>query len=181
MTRGANLTEQLGSITRSGFRLEGRQVYDVSAEVESIQAWRDGKPRPERSVRTNSYLQQVARQVLEGADRCRVRVVEQPLSEYTRYQLQGYVETQAAGERVLLVDRELVDEGDLELDYWLLDAGSGHTRAVLMHYDEQGHIIDRELVTDRERLLELAQRRERVEALAVPLNMWLAQQRSARV
>ena len=169
----ADLSTQFDTITRSAFRLEGLQAYDVTGEGESLRAFREGLPRPVYSVRTDDYLRRIALQAAAGIDWCRMRVVEYPLSEYVRWELLSYVESQAVGERVLLVDRALV--GDLGPDFWLFDADTDQARAVLMHYDQQGRVVKRELITAADALAELAQRRARAEVHAVPLNVFLAQ------
>lgn len=168
---GADLSALFDSVTRTAFRLETLQTYDVSGELDSVRAFRDGLPRPERSVRTNPFLRRIALQTAVGVQWSRVRVVEYPLTEYVRYELLGYVESQAAGEQISLVDREVAR--DLGPDFWLLDAGMPSARAVLMHYDEEGRIVDRELTTDPDVLVRLAGQQAAAETYAVPLNAFL--------
>src|SRR5215469_8721254 len=78
---GDILDECFDSFRHSAFHLETLPTYAVSGEAERIQAWREGRARPERSVRTSKYLQDVARNVLDGLERMRVRIVDHPLSE----------------------------------------------------------------------------------------------------
>ncbi len=44
------------SFRSSAFRLECLQAYAVSAEDARLRAFREGLPRPERSVRTSPWL-----------------------------------------------------------------------------------------------------------------------------
>lgn len=169
---GADLAALFDTVTHTAFRLETRQSYDVAGDLAGLRAFRNGLPRPERSVRTNAFLRRIAQQTIAGARWSRVRVVEYPLTEYVRYELLGYVESQAAGEEIRLVDRDFVE--DIGEDFWLLDAGTPRGRAVLMHYDDQGRIVDRELASDAALLAQLAGRQAAVEIHAVSLNAFLA-------
>ena len=76
--------------TRTVFRLETLQDYTAPGEAERVEAFRCGRPRPERSVRTSPWLARIAVATVTEAKRWqRVRVVEEPLTGYTRYQLAG--------------------------------------------------------------------------------------------
>jgi hypothetical protein len=159
----------------TAFRLEALQTYDAPAEADAVRAFREGLPRPERSVRTSPWLRRVAVSTAQGKQWSRVRVVAYPLTEYTRYELVGYVESQAAGERIQLADVERV--GDLGPDFWLFDAGTPHARAVLMRYTADGKIEGFDLVTDPTALGRLHDIQHTAETHAVPLNAFLAEAR----
>jgi hypothetical protein len=68
----------------SAFRLETMQYYSVSAEDARIRAFREGTPRPERSVRTSPWLRRIALTTAAGKLWSRVHVIKEPLSEYLR-------------------------------------------------------------------------------------------------
>ena len=152
----ADLAELFDRFHVSAFRLETLQTYDVSGEAVAFRAFREGLPRPERSVRTEPYLAAVARAALAGKLWDRVRIVEFPLSEYTRYALRAYPENQAAGEQVHLVSRSLADEryGQLR-DFWLFDGGHDDACAVYLNYDADGTFTGLEAVNDRDTVLNL--------------------------
>lgn len=154
-------------------RLETLPSYSVGgAEEERIQAWRDGRPRPVRSVRTSVWLARIATTtVMEAKSWRRVRIVDEPPTEYQRYQMQGYRESQAAGEQVLIVPRGRVsDDGP---DFWLFDGVEGY--ALVMHYDTDGRWLGAERTDEPARLRGLAGRVERVEKHAMTLNEYLAE------
>lgn len=140
---GDILDECFRSFRRSVFRLETLPAYAASGEAERIQAWREGRARPERSVRTSEYLREVATSVLAGQERVRVRIVDHPLSEYCRYQMAGYIESAAAGEQIRIVVRgggseQARQDLDVVSDFWIFDQGTEHERAVLLEYDASG-------------------------------------------
>ncbi|MFF1817405.1 DUF6879 family protein [Kribbella sp. NPDC058245] len=157
------------------FRLENLQTYAVSEEDARLRAFRDGTARPERSVRTEPWLARIAVTTVAGKSWERVHVVDHPLSEYLRYELVGYVESQAAGEQILIADRAV--DGALTLlgeDFWLFDGDSPDAYAVLMHYDEAGHFVGFDHTTEADVLDRCRRERELVRRHAVGLNTYLA-------
>ncbi|MGH3778874.1 MAG: DUF6879 family protein [Pseudonocardiaceae bacterium] len=133
----------------STFRLECLQTYAVSAEDARLRAFREGLARPERSVRTSPWLQRIAATTVAGKSWTRVRLVRQPLTEYTRYELIGFVESQAAGEQIRVVDLDAHPElGGLGPDFWLFDASEPDGFAIIMRYDTAGAVLGSERTTD---------------------------------
>lgn len=149
------------------FRLETLQTYAVSAEDASLRAFREGTARPVRSVATSPWLRRIAVTTAQGVEWSRVRVVEHPLTEYTRWAMLAYVESQAAGEHIAI--SETVLDGP---DFWLIDAGTSEARGVLMHYTPAGELLGREFVDAA--LTGLVARRDAARDGAVPLNEFLA-------
>jgi hypothetical protein len=152
---GDILDECFNGFRHSAFRLETLPAYAVSGEAESIEAWRAGRARPERSVRTNGYLREVAANVLAGRERTRVRIVDHPLSEYCLYQMAAYVESAAAGEQIRIVVRNGGSKRagqDLRIvsDFWFFDQGTEAECAVLMDYDAAGAFTGTRLAAEPE-------------------------------
>lgn len=157
----------------TAFRYEGRQSYDVGgAEAERIQAWREHQPRPERSVRTSPWLRRIAVTTAAGKDWRRVRAVDWPLPEYLRYELGGYVESQAAGDQILMVERPAAPAN--APDFWLFDGGTPQARAAVMDYSDDGAFEGFRLVTHPAELTLLEEIRVGLMARAIPLNVFLA-------
>lgn len=158
-------------------RLENLQHYAISDEDARVKAFREGTTRPERSVRTEPWLARIAITTVAGKNWERVHVVDQPLSGYLRYELVGYVESQAAGE--LIADRA-ADESLTQLgeDFWLFDGDSPNAYAVLMHYDGAGHFVGFEHTTEPAMLDRCRRERELVLRRAVDLNTYLADRKA---
>jgi len=156
------------------FRLEARQTYAVPADDDELVAFRTGAPRPERSVRTSPWLRRIAVQTAAGVAWSRLRTIERPLTEYTRFELVAYVESQAAGEEIRLLERPL-----LHSDFWLIDPGRSGQVAVLMHYDGDGRLQRRERVDEPAEIARLDRIRETSWSAAAPLNIWLAGEAAA--
>ena len=136
----------------SAIRLETLPAYSVRGEAEFIQAWRERKPRPERSVRNDEYLREVAADVLAGRDRQRIRVVDEPLSDYIRWELNGLAENDVAGEATQVAVRAGGSEKAVRdlagiTDFWMFDYGHEDEQAVLLYYGQDGEFDSAYLAT----------------------------------
>jgi len=164
----------------SVFRWEARQHYAIPKDEPSLVAFREGTPRPERSVRTSPWLRRIAASTVAGKKWTRVRVLTEPLSEYVRWELLAYVESQAAGERILVTTEFNRDEfaADLLPDFWVFDGDRPADQyAILMHYDETGVPVEFEYRDDPEGLAVWLQESWELADSATPLNQYLAPRR----
>ena len=128
-------------------------------------------------MRTSPWLARIAVTTVTQEKRWqRVRVVEEPLTGYTRYQMAGYVESQAAGEEIRIVRRTAAPAlATLRRDFWLFDAGTPGACALLLDYSPAGEWRGGQLTTDQQALLELQAEQDLALQWAVPLNDYLAQ------
>jgi hypothetical protein len=126
--------------TYTAFRLETRSRY-ADDEGEDFAAFLAGRPVPERSPRTDPWLRRLADTTASGKRWQRVHIIDQPLSDYLRFELAAYPENISAGEDVRIVSRgaspELVE---LHRDFWLFDAGHPSAHVMLMDLDDIGHL-----------------------------------------
>lgn len=161
-------------------RLEALPAYDVGgSEAERIDAWRHHRPRPERSVRTAPWLARIAVTTTRGRSWRRVRVLDDPPTEYQRYQLDSYVESQAVGEQIVIASR--ADVGDeLGPDFWLFDHGKPDAFAMVMRYDDEGRWTGADLTTHSGVLDGMHAIVRRVATRAQPLNVYLAARAAVR-
>jgi hypothetical protein len=160
----------LRSAKRSVFRLETLDRYTVSAEDEDYRRWSRGQPPP--PIGGHPWFDDVVRAATHAGKRWeRVHVVRPPLSDYLRFEFEyEYTRSEQAGEDCRILE---VAEGDHApvpvLDFWLVDDKA----AVLMHYDAEGRVLDRELVIDADAVEDLGRRRDLTLKLAVPFRVWL--------
>jgi hypothetical protein len=160
----------------SAFRLETLRAYAVPAEGEHLRAFRLGLPRPERSVRTSSWLRLIAETTAAGKSWRRVRVFGRPLSEYECYQLIGYRESAKAGEVTRIADRSAHPElATLTRDFWLFDVGTAKPFAALMSYDPAGGYLGSEITADPAVIVACITARNLAQRYSVPLGVYLAQ------
>lgn len=154
-------------------RLETLPVYAVGgAEAERVAAFHAGRPRLLRTVLTDPWLARMARTSVTGKQWVRVRVVDEPLTPYQRYEMASYRESQTVGEQVSVVSRSAA--GVEGRDFWLFDATDQDGFAVLMHYDSEGHWEGAEVVTDRGVIIGMMAELDLAARAAVPLNDFLA-------
>jgi hypothetical protein len=125
------------SVEESWFRLETLQVYEVDYERAEIEDFlRHGALHREPS----EWQRMLSRHTKAGRTLQRVHVVEEPLTDYLRYELAAYRQNAEAGEdiRLLPVPRpSWPDDLPRGGDFWLFD-----DREVWdMHYDAEGHFL----------------------------------------
>ena len=131
--------------TRAAFRLETRQVYEVASDGSDFRRWLDGEPTwtPERK---QPWLDRLAAEHDRGLYRHRVRIVDHPVSDYTRYECEwGYAPNVRAGEDVRILDldeRARPNVGGLDrTDWWLVTDQHGTTRVAEMIYAVDGQFL----------------------------------------
>ena len=160
---------------KSAWRLETLQRYTIDEEEDRIRAWREGEPRPERSVRTSPWLRRVAETTAVGKHWSRVHVVDEPLSEYVRFEMVTYRESAQADENIRITDRRANPALDaLQTDFWLFDAETDRPFAALMQYDADGHYMDAAVTTNRTAIAECKAARDLALNHSVPLITYLA-------
>ncbi len=137
---------------RSAFRLEALPQYLVPQEAAEFAAWREGRPQPLRTPETSPWLAQIEQATARGCRWYRVHILDHPLTDYTRFELHGYLANQSAGEEIYVAERRGHAElENLREDFWLVDDAV----AVQMIYDEEGHFLRPERAADVESYREL--------------------------
>lgn len=118
------------------FRLECLPQYLVPQEADDLVAWRRGDwvlPSPD----TSSWLAHIRDTTAAGVLWQRVRILDQPLAEYSEYELYGYQANAAAGESISIADRAWHPAlSAFHQDFWLFD-----DTPVRLVYDPEGHFL----------------------------------------
>jgi hypothetical protein len=131
----------------SARRLETLQHYDVSGDEERQRAFLAGEALPPPRQGKADDLALIADLRKRGRYIGRVHVVDQPLSDYVRYELAVYAENVAAGEDVLIADRSAHPELEgLAQDFAIFDSET----VVLFDYDDDGRVRGYRVAGDRE-------------------------------
>lgn len=164
--------------TRSAFRLETLQAYEVASDGSDFRRYLDGEPTwtPDRK---QPWLKQLTAERACGFYRHRVRVVTHPVTDYTRYECEwGYVPNVAAGEDVRILDvgdRGWPSTGEFgTTDWWLVADDSGTVRAAVMHYTDDGRFTGAVDITARTLLMGLVDKRRDLWEAAEPFTSWWA-------
>lgn len=132
--------------TRSAFRLEVLDRYDVGSDGVDVRRYLDGEAEPD-PTRLDPWLEELAAEARQGKRRYRVHVVRSPLSDYLRYECEwGYMHTSAAGEEIYILDLAEVPRpaGLCDEEFWLVD----DTYVLRMHYTSDGVLHGVDLAPD---------------------------------
>jgi hypothetical protein len=155
----------------SVFRWEGRELYAIPRDEPSLVAFRNGTPRPERSVRTSPWLARIATSTAAGKEWSRVR---RPFdNEYFRWELLAYIESQAAGEEIRIVR---ADAAAYRLPdfWWFTGTELADQYAIAMHYADDGSPVEFEHIDHPGTLATYERIAGELLALSRPLNEYLA-------
>jgi hypothetical protein len=134
--------EQLAGYEQTAWRWECQPVYAITAEQDLIDAWRSDRPAdPLADEYMGPWMRQVAEQTASGRQIGRVRVMEEPPTEYQRWELWLDRWNTAAGERIDYLTRSQARRLEAahpspfgSADWWFFDA----RRVMIMHFDAAG-------------------------------------------
>lgn len=131
-------------ITRSAFRLENLDRYDVETDGLDVSRYLAGEDDPNAAAK-QPWLDQLRADTAAGKRWSRVHVVRSPLNDYLRYECEwGYAYNVAAGEDVRILDltERPRPAGLIDEEFWLLD----DAHPLRMHYDDVGRFVGGELL-----------------------------------
>lgn len=142
--------EQLATFTTSAFRLELQPFYVVDYERDLYESYLSGNPKPATdSAVLRAWLDKIRQQISDGKTVERVRVFDEPMTNYQRWTRYMDRWNREAGETIHYLLRArahsvglLPDAGPG--DWWLLD----DERLVTMGYDAEGRRARSELITE---------------------------------
>lgn len=126
----------------TAFRLETLQVYDVSYEIEPYRAFLAGEAPPEDAAK-NAWTAMLADAESDGKTVQRVHVVDEPLTDYLRYEFEwSYPPNVKAGEDIRILPADAIPAADVTAlttlgDYWLFDSSD----MWLMEYGPHGKFL----------------------------------------
>jgi len=133
--------------TRTAVRLEVQPVYAVTDERESVEEFLAGEPRPVTVFPFYAaWLDQIRRLTAEGKGVERVRVLDEPPTDYQRWEIWSGQFNIAAGEVILYLPRSRAVEVGLPVvdDWWLFDS----LRVARMQFAENGEPRGGEIISD---------------------------------
>lgn len=154
---------------RSAFRLELLDRYVAANETEPLRRFRAGQPQD--PAWRQPWKQLVRAMLRSGKRMARVRVVDEPLSDYLQFQLTcAYPASVSAGEEVRILRRQEWPHLQLpDRDYWLFDG----REAAIMIYDHDGNFLGAEATSDPETIARYRQARDLTIQHSVPLTDYL--------
>ncbi|HET9254766.1 MAG TPA: hypothetical protein VFO16_06140 [Pseudonocardiaceae bacterium] len=127
----------------TAFRLEVRENYNVAREAESFRKFRAGEPVDLSWA--ESWFSMVREATAEGRRFSRVRVVNLPLSDYSRFGLWASRLNSDAGEDIRYLARDVAQKAGLpDRDYWLFDS----RKLARMRFGGDGRFLGGEVIED---------------------------------
>ena|SRR5664279_14947 len=152
------LRELFETFTSTAFRMEALPQVALAYEAEVLSQFLDGTltATPTEIDWWRPWLQRVETLSATGRLLQRVRLIDNPLTDYQRFTMWGGTWNERAGEVIRYLPRHTATGLNIptDHDWWLFDS----TVLVLMLFDETGALAGRELVTDRRVAAHLAWR-----------------------
>jgi hypothetical protein len=125
----------------SAYRLETLQLYDVTGD-ERYRAFHAGEPLPPPGPGKVEDLRLIRQLTGAGRKVGRVHVIDQPLTDYLRYELAVYAENAAAGEDIRIAERPAHPSLlGLRRDFAVFDAETKHGTAIVFDYSPVGRVL----------------------------------------
>jgi hypothetical protein len=134
--------EQVRSFGRTAFHFEAQPAYAIGIEQADLERFLVGDPvQPTDSDLLRPWLERVAHLRAEGKRIGRVRVLEEPPTDYQRWLLWATPCNVAVGEDILYIPRSKAERIGLPLDHdwWLLDG----ERVLITWFTADGEIREK--------------------------------------
>jgi len=133
--------------TTTAFRLEVQPVYTVTDERESLDEFLAGEPRPVTEFAFYAaWLDSIRSATAAGKRVERVRVLEEPPTEYQRWEMWSGQYNCAAGETIRYLPRSRAQQIGLPItdDWWLFDSA----KLATMRFSDSGEPLGGEIISD---------------------------------
>lgn len=158
--------------TKTLFRLDAIDVYNVPGTAESLDRFLAGEPEPDMTKK-GPWLAQLRDQVTRGLYEHKVWALNTPLIDRTRLACEwGYAYNVKAGQDIRIFDRSAAswpEQASIDHDFYLID----DEEVLRMHYDDEGHFVGAEVLPD-DVLPEYRATRDALWAVAEPFEPWWA-------
>lgn len=137
----------LATFKRTAFHLETRPFYVIASEQPLLSRFLAGSPVPPPEVGWyRQWLDQVDTLTRQGKHVSRVRVLDDPPTDYQRWLLWNGPWHAAAGEDIRYMPRSTAGQAGLPLDHdwWLLD----DKRVIVTRFADDNVIREKTLITE---------------------------------
>lgn len=129
----------------SAVRLESRSNSDIVAERDELRAFLAGDLPVAYPWSETDWTRMVARQTAAGHELERVRVMDDPLTDYNRYMIYTSRWNARAGESIRFLARAEANALDLpDHDFWVFDSA----RVVELRFTHDGRLLGHDLIDD---------------------------------
>lgn len=130
---------------RSLLRLESRRHTDLPSEQAELHAFLAGELPEVRQWEHNWFTRMVSEHAAAGRPFRRVRVMDEPLTDYNRFMIYTGLRNVAVGEDIRYLSREAANVLGLpDHDFWVFDS----ERLAELRFTDDGRFIGQDLITD---------------------------------
>jgi hypothetical protein len=151
------------------FRLEYRRVYNVKDDLAEFEKWKRGE-KTAADDPDNSYWQEVRALRDRGVRSRRIRVVDFPIGDYLKYEIDFYRGSEANGEEIFFLERaptiDCMQSTVVVQDFWLFDGDV----VLLWKYGKDGKRDGQEEARDADTVRPYVQLRDCLEAKALSMS-----------
>ncbi|WP_433530283.1 DUF6879 family protein [Micromonospora sp. CA-263727] len=133
--------------TSTAFRLEVQPAYEVAEERQSIEEFLAGEPRPVTEFPFYAaWLDQIRSVTAEGRRVERVRILDEPPTDYQRWEIWSGCYNSTAGETIRYMTRSQAEEVGIPIDHdwWLFDS----QRVAVMRFSDRGEPLGGEIIEE---------------------------------
>jgi hypothetical protein len=142
---GAEFFALFQGFTRSARRLESRSHTHIEEEQPRLRAFLAGELPETCEWEATAWTEMVARQTAAGRPFQRVRVMDEPMSDYNRYLLYRTPYNLGAGEDIRYLGRDRANALDLpDHDFWVFDSEV----VCLLRFTADGRPIGHDVIAD---------------------------------
>lgn len=133
------------SAESSVLRLESRRHTDIPGEQAELRAFLAGELPEVRQWEHNWFTRMVSEHAAAGRPFRRVRVMDEPLTEYNRFMIYTGSRNVAVGEDIRYLSRATADALELpDHDFWVYDS----KRLAELRFTDSGRFIGQDLITN---------------------------------
>lgn len=161
-----------GRFQHEAFRLETLPVYTVAEEQEWFADFLAGTIRPLDEIPFfSAWHDSIRRVASEGRQVRRVKILDEPATDYQRFEVWAGQFNAAAGEDIRYLRRERANEIGLPLagDWWLFDS----KYLALMQFDPDGRPLGGEVIDDEDLVRQHCAWRDLAVRYATPHTEWM--------
>jgi hypothetical protein len=154
------------------FRLETLNTYLVDGEKKEFEDFRNGIFKRENDSSTIAWLEQLERRCAEGTRFIGIHVIDLPLSDYLRFEIEtNYELIEEKGQRIFMLERSKTGiESRLLKDFWMFNEDT----VVEVNYDREGRWLSfGKLITDKKAVEGYLHIRDQLLSKALPLDKFM--------
>ncbi len=154
--------------TKNIFRLEAIPEYNVPEDLIAFEKWK--RKKSDLDEASKKWLENLDKTKERGVKMQRVRVVQLPLSDYVKYEMNFWKHSIRNEEEILFLLENEYRKAIQTLnfkprDFWMFD----DKVLIIFHYDETGDFVKEESITDEKTIKNYLGLKQKLLQLTIPM------------